>query len=333
MKVAMITPYYQQQTRGNAVTVRRIERNLAAAGCDVRVFSMEEWRMGGLRQRVAEFSPDCIHAFHALHGGIPAREMAEELGVPYVVTLTGTDLYSAEDVNTGSTMLRVLSDAASLVVFHESLRQRILRILSQPAPPVTVIPQGVDLPGSVPPEVEGDFVFLLPAGLRTVKNVLFPLRPLQSLYDRYHGIRFHIAGPMLDNDYGAQVLQTLGEYPFARWLGEITFDEMPAFYGRSHVVLNSSVSEGGMSNSLLEAMALGRPVLASDIEGNRSLVHDGDNGLLYGSEEEFLSKAELLVKDQVLRQRLGSAGRRYVQENCSPAEEAICHMELYRNIT
>lgn len=331
LKVALITPYYRQQTRGNAVTVRRIERNLVAAGCRAAVYSLEEWSADGLRHGLEAFSPDCIHAFHAMQAGIPARQIAMELGIPYVVTFTGTDLYFAEDASAAS-IPAVLSGAAGLVVFHENLRHRLLRLLPHPALPVTVIPQGVTLPDSIPAETEGYFVFLLPAGLRPVKDVLSPLRPLQALYERYPGIRFHIAGPMLDSEYGAQVLRTLAEYPFARWLGEIPCDGMPALYGSSHVVLNSSLSEGGMANSLLEAMAAGRPVLASDIEGNRSLVHDGVNGLLYAGEEDFLERAELLLSDKALRQRLGAAGRQYVSEHCSPVAEAQGYLELYRHV-
>lgn len=331
LKIALITPSYRQQTRGNAVTVRRIERNLLAAGCRPAVFSLEEWGRDDLRQALEAFSPDCIHAFHAVYGGVPAREISMKLDIPYVVTLTGTDLFAQEDAEPSAAMVQVISGASALVVFHESLRQRLLRAYSQLAP-VVVIPQGVELPDSIPLEEAGGFVFLLPAGLRPVKDVLFPLAPLQSLASQYGGIRFFLAGPMLDNGYGARVLRTMAGYPFARWLGEIPFDGMPGLYGAAHVVLNCSHSEGGMANSLLEAMAWGRPVLASDIEGNRSLVRDGENGLLYSGEGDFREKAWMLLSDKGLRQRLSAAGRQYVMENCSPLAEAQRYQELYRNV-
>jgi len=85
-----------------------------------------------------------------------------------------------------------------------------------------------------------------------------------------------------------------------------------------------------MANSLLEAMAAGRPVLASAIEGNRSLVVDGVNGLLYRDEMDFALKAGRLVADPLLRQRLGLAARDFVRENCDPMDEAEKYLALYR---
>ena len=46
--------------------------------------------------------------------------------------------------------------------------------------------------------------------------------------------------------------------------------------------MNTSVSEGGMSNVVLEAMYIGKPVLASSIEGNSSIIKDNFSGLNLG---------------------------------------------------
>ena len=87
-----------------------------------------------------------------------------------------------------------------------------------------------------------------------------------------------------------------------------------------------------MANSLLEAMAYCRPVLASAIEGNRSLVSDGENGFLFSSAEEFIDKAEMLLLDKELRNTVASAGRSYVLAHCSADQEAKSYLELYMNI-
>lgn len=329
MKVALITPYYLQSTRGNAVTVRRLERHLAAAGCRVGVFSPETHAGAGLLQGVREFAPDCIHAFHALHGGVPARQVARELGVPCLVTLTGTDLY-ADAADDMAAMVEALAGAEAVVIFHETVRQRLLRLLPHPPREVAVIPQGVELPDVVAPEPAGDFVFFLPAGIRPVKNVLFPIAPLARLHAAHPQLRLRVAGPLLDDAYGRRVLAALAAAPFADWLGEVAFAEMPGQYAAAHVVLNTSISEGGMANSLLEAMAAGRPVLAADIEGNRSLIEDGVNGLLYRDERDFTLKAGQLLADRELRSRLGGAGRQFVADNCDTGDEAEKYLSLYR---
>ena len=64
-----------------------------------------------------------------------------------------------------------------------------------------------------------------------------------------------------------------------------------------------------MANSVLESLACGLAVLASDIAGNRSVIEDGVTGLLFGDPGDFADKAVRLLGDAALRERLGEAGR------------------------
>ncbi len=87
-----------------------------------------------------------------------------------------------------------------------------------------------------------------------------------------------------------------------------------------------------MANSVLEALALGRAVLASDIEGNRSLIEDGVTGLLYRNEAEFERRADLLASDATLRARLGSAGRALVERRYPAPREIDGYLAVYREL-
>ncbi len=62
-------------------------------------------------------------------------------------------------------------------------------------------------------------------------------------------------------------------------------------------------------NTVLEAMAYGLPVVASDIPANRELVRNGENGFLAKTEKELLERTLQLVDDPELRERLGASGR------------------------
>ena len=103
-------------------------------------------------------------------------------------------------------------------------------------------------------------------------------------------------------------------------------------YRKAGVVLNTSRFEGGMANSVLEALSFGRAVLASDIEGNRSIIKDGVTGLLYRDAEEFQEKAHRLVTDERLRERLGEQGRQMVMEKFTPEAEAEAYLALYNTV-
>lgn len=334
MRVAIITPFYMQSTRGNAVTVRRIERYLIETGCVIAVFSLDMHSAGSLSEAVRAFSPDIIHAFHAVHSGFIAKKLANELSIPYLITLTGTDILTDYEVEPDAVFMETVKSAAALVFFAAGMKGRFTDLHPGLESSSICIPQGVEVPINMSPELPCNdaFIFFLPAGIRPVKNILFPFAPLAELGQKHPQIRLVIAGPLIDNDYGRQLLAEVASHPFSSWLGEVDNSSMPALYDSAHVVLNTSLSEGGMANSILEGMAFGRPVLVSDIAGNRSLVNDEENGFIFSSEKEFYGKAKRLLLDKGLRKRVGAAGRAYVLRNCSPVVEATSYLELYMKI-
>ena len=333
MKVAIITPYFLQATTGNGVTVARIRGNLSACGADVKVFSLDESSPSEIAASLKRFSPDVIHAFHSLRCGPLASSLSGELDRPFIVTITGTDLYRDVATSSGIAEQDVLAKASAIVTFQQAIKERVSALFPPSAGKVTVIPQGVELPGSPVDEQqsEANFTFLLPAGIRPVKNVLFPFRPLAALNLKNPQVRLVIVGPPIDPAYSEEVSKAVRANPFSSWAGEVPHSGMPQLYRSAGVVLNTSLSEGGMANSLLEGMAHQRPVLASAVEGNRFL-EDGVTGLLYSGEAEFMQKAERLILDGSLRKKLGEAGRGYLLENCSPEIEAGRYMELYERV-
>ena len=337
MKIALITPYFTPPVRGNAVTVRRIAAHLVAVGCEANVYSLEGLTAVEILREIQQAVPDVIHAFHAHLGGRAAREIARVAGVPYIVTLTGSDAYEALEDGRREETLAVLHDAAAIVAFDASVKHRVVDRHPSLAEKTHVIPQGVELPGEdfrwgTERFDAGEFIFFLPAGLRPVKNIGFALAPLAELLQEEPRVRLLVAGPVLDADYGATLLAEVERHPFARYLGVVGRDAIGALYRRADVVLNTSRFEGGMANSILEAMALGRPVLAADIEGNRSIVKEGKTGLLFRDEGEFLHKARQLLEDDALRRHLGGQGLRLVRERFSPEREAAAYRELYGEV-
>ncbi|MBW3542632.1 MAG: glycosyltransferase, partial [Planctomycetes bacterium] len=90
----------------------------------------------------------------------------------------------------------------------------------------------------------------------------------------------------------------------------------------------------GLSNSLMEAMAAGVPVVASDIPPNRELVVDGETGFLVrvGDSAGFTQFTDRILADAVLARRLGEAGRRRMREEFSVERMVARHIDLYREI-
>lgn len=337
-RVALLTPFAAPSVRGNAVTVQRVARGLARRGVDLAVWDLAVTADAQVEAEVAEFRPALVHAFHAYRVGPLAVRLARRAEIPLVVTLTGTDAnHDLFDPGRAAAVRRVLEAAARLTVFHPTVAERVAGALPDLGARLVTVPQAVALEGNEPLDLEAHValprpavLFLFPAGIRMVKRPAFPLAPLDAVAARDPSLRLLYAGPVLDPVEGAALSRALAGRPWAQRLGAVAHAQMAALLGRADVVLNCSISEGGMANSVLEALAMERAVLASDIAGNRSLVIHGETGLLFSDEASFVDGAARLARDAGLRQRLGRAGRAYVERVYPPAREIDGYMSVYR---
>ena len=340
-RVALIAPFAFPSVRGNAITVERIARGLRSRNVDLRTWDISVVPEASVEQQVGQFAPSLVHAFHAFRTGPLALRLARRAEIPLVVTITGTDAnYDLFDPERAVVVRRVLEGAASITVFDASIAARIAQALPDVAARIVVVPQSVSLeegdpawPTAIALRRAPGPILLFSAGIRPVKNPRYPLAPLDGLVAKYPTLELIYAGPILNPQEGEALLRELGNRPWARHLGAVPHARMRPLLEASDVALNCSLSEGGMANSVLEALALGRPVLASNIEGNRSLVEDGVTGFLFGSPEEFADKCDRLLGDPALRERLGGAGRERVKSRFSPARELDGYLAVYGRLT
>jgi glycosyltransferase involved in cell wall biosynthesis len=109
--------------------------------------------------------------------------------------------------------------------------------------------------------------------------------------------------------------------------------DVPQILPHCDVVWSTSGYEG-QSNVILEAMAAGLPVVATDIPGTRELVVPNVTGFLVrvGDRAGFTKHTERVLNDTALAARLGTAGRERVQSEFSVAKMIQRHAELYREI-
>lgn len=96
-------------------------------------------------------------------------------------------------------------------------------------------------------------------------------------------------------------------------------------------MVNSSISEG-MPNALLEAAALGVPVVARRIPGNCKVVRDGETGLLFDVADEAVGHISRIAGGAELRAGMGSAGKAMVAEHFSRERERAAWQALMDGI-
>jgi glycosyltransferase involved in cell wall biosynthesis len=126
-------------------------------------------------------------------------------------------------------------------------------------------------------------------------------------------------------------IRRLGLGSAVRLLGERT--DVPELLATADVFVLSTWSEG-LPLSVLEAMAAGLPVIASNVGGIPELVSDGVSGVLVppGDPDALAEAIERLVGDRFLAQKLGHAGRRRVAESFDLEAVREAHLALYRRL-
>lgn len=326
----IVVPDHAWPDGGNAVTARRIALELDAAAGRV-----EPVPLAGLERRLAEGDVGLLHALHVRRSGIAVAEAAERFGVPFVVTVSGTDLYQDLTPPAGRPdVANVLARASAVTVFHEAAARLACSAVPSLRPKLHVIPPSmVPLAGTAQRGAFGipadAFVFLLPAGLRPVKRPLFALPALRRLQAEGHPVFWVIAGPGIDADVTAEVREAARALPWLSWLGHVPHERMGALYQSCDVVLNTSTAEG-LSNAVLEGMAARKPVLASRNDGNLAAL--GEQGMFFDDEEGLYQAALRARTEPLLRKRLVEDAWERVVRLFSPAAEGAAYARLYGSV-
>lgn len=110
-------------------------------------------------------------------------------------------------------------------------------------------------------------------------------------------------------------------------------DDAHALLPHADLLWNGSLYEG-QSNTILEAMQAGVPVLASDIPGNRELVRDGESGILFpvGDVDRLMRESNQLLDDSAVRQSMIATAKERVLKEHDVATMVARHENYYRRM-
>ena len=272
MKINICTGYPLDSPKGNSISARRIERLLLRAGYDA--IAMHSDCPPSADVKIS------LQAFKTATASTEFKKLNPDGRL--FVYLTGTDLHGG---------IEERPDLAEKVL---GLAERL--IVCQPAclpdlperwrAKTTVIYPSIQLPELLSVEKPSVRLFTNVGHLRPVKNPHLMFRALRLMPDKCLAVSLGVA---LDRSDGQQALIHQQQDSRYRWLSDCDRAEALAWMKNSIATINSSFSEGG-ANSVLEAIHLGVPVLASNIAGNRGILGDGYGGYFQSNNADELAE-------------------------------------------
>ncbi len=283
------------------------------------------FRLRALRQ---QFAPKIVHAW-----GLGALRWAALSGGGGTLMATPA-LTGSEHRSWGASLhRRLLKRADRLLALGETERQRLLAFGGRPEQVVLAAP-GIALPQpAVPVELEG-----LPAEAHVILCVgsqvqragfldsLWALDILRYIYADLHLI---LVGTGPERHRLERFARRIVGTRFVHFAGEQ--EDLGPWLARADVVWSPGRVETGLA-TVLEAMAMGRPVIAGAWPRLAELIVEGETGFLVrsGDKVALARQTRLLLENESLRQRLGEAGRQRVADHFSLARLAEVVTEMYR---
>jgi glycosyltransferase involved in cell wall biosynthesis len=265
MRILLVSQMYPGPDAPDLGTfVAELERALGERGHELDRAVLDTRAGGKLRyldlvRRTARASrPDVVYAHFLVPSGLIAALAGR---APLVVTAHGRDVRNIGELPGVAAATRlVVRRAATVVCVSEYLRVELETKVPAAVGKTEVVSSGVDLERfAVAPAPDGPARYLCVGALSERKNVV----RLADAFERVDGtLTFAGDGPLRSR---------LERRERVRLLGRVAHDEVPSLLADAHVLCQPSVLEP-LGQSLLEGMAVGRPVVATRIGGPPEFV-------------------------------------------------------------
>jgi len=275
---------------------------------------------------------DVIHALFVYPCGFLAMLLDDD----YIVSLRGSGVpfYSKKYYWLDKFIFQYLSKiiwkkAEYVIANSQGLKELALKTI--PDQEIGVIYNGVDWVEELPIKKEEKFIVVSTSRLTERKGLNYLIEAFGKFCKGKDDVELRLYGGGDKREMLEGIVKNLGIEGKITFLGEQPREVVYEDIGGYSVFVIPSKNEG-MSNSMLEAMARGLPIIATDVGGTRELI-DERNGFIVEKEntEQICEALEKLYNNKELGEKMGRASREKVRD-LSWDRIAEQYIELYRKV-
>lgn len=332
----------QERLRGMGYEIRQFDLQRSGVNLWVEVKSFIS-----LYRMVSEYRPDLIHLITIkpiLYGGLIARI----LKVPAVISaVAGLGFLSKSNHSLGAKFIRTfaypflylaLKHPNQMVIFQNSSdRDFIKRWLNVEDDKMTLIPgSGIDLSRTkFSEEPKGNPVVTMASRLLYEKGVREFFEAARRIRQIGIGAQFWLIGAPDPGNLNSVTWEELYKMNSESSVMILGFrEDVPELYAQSHIVVLPSYYGEGLPKSLIEAAAVGRAIVTTDIPGCRDALEDGVTGLIVPPRDvtALVSALETLLTNEFLRKEMGVQGRALAENKFDERIVVNAHLQIYREL-
>ena len=270
-----------------------------------------------VRQKLREFKPDILHAHYASSYGLLGALSGFR---PYFISVWGADVYDFPTKSFIHKLLIKYNLRKAKAIFSTS---HVMALQAQKFTdkPISVIPFGVDISKFHQVETQG-----APLTLGTIKaledkyGISYLLESFYLLKRDYSctDIKLVIVGSGSKEEELKSLAHSLGIMEDTLFVGQVAVEEVPKYHQSLDITVFPSVLDSeSFGVSVIEASSCGKPVVVTRKGGLVEVVDEDITGLIVPAHDSKALAGAMyrLINDKALRERMGSAGRKKVEDN------------------
>ncbi len=252
---------------------------------------------------------------------------AKRWGSPVIATIHDVESFHKERDKAPAE--RLLSSLDGIIVHNETSRAEVIKLIGHKTGNIAVIPHGhyLDFIGNEIQKQEARQrlkipqdcpTFLFFGQIKKVKGLDIAIRALSIVARSAPEAKLVVAGKIWKDDisYYEALIKELGLHDnVVLHIGYVPLDDVDNYYYACDAVVlpYKRIYQSGV---LLMAMSYGKPVIASDLDGMSEMITNGENGLLFKTEDpDSLAQCmHKLIQDPALAVKLAQNGHEYVRE-------------------